>query len=236
MQRRLQPHRMHVGPCLCSWTLRVAMQKSTTYKKVQLRLRVCEPACSVHTVRGVAAPAESSKSLAGAAAAPSVAPLRCIVDVAEYASLNNIDAEFLPAGAADNSAAAAPPAAKSLLVLSGGRPLLLILLAEHRVDERRLALLTRCARRALRLATPAEVLALSGFPVGAVPPFGHGAALPTLLDVGVRSSPNMLVNPAGGVGAECGPAQHYAARPLCSRAAHFLKTLCALSPGCLPPV
>ena len=113
--------------------------------------------------------------------APTTRP-RGIVDVAEHVALNSIAAELLPT---DGSCSA--PAAKSLLVLSGGRPLLVIMLAQHRMDERRLAALTLCARRALRLATPTEVLALSGFAVGAVPPFGHTTALPTLLDAAVRA-------------------------------------------------
>lgn len=124
--------------------------------------------------------ATAALSAPGQADAPAARP-RGIVDVAEHIALNSIAAELLPA---DESSSA--PAAKCLLVLSGGRPLLLIMLAQHRVDERRLAALTLSARRALRLATPAEVLALSGFAVGAVPPFGYAAALPTLLDAAVR--------------------------------------------------
>jgi len=120
-------------------------------------------------------------------------PVRGIVDVAEHAALHGIAADFLPAGDSPPDAApdqaspdAAAPAAKCLLVVSAGRPLLLVLLAARRADERRLAALTGAPRRALRLATPAEVAAVTGFPVGAVPPFGHAAPLPTLLDLEVR--------------------------------------------------
>ena len=132
---------------------------------------------SAHFVQAAAiAAALSAPSQADASAARP----RGIVDVAEHIALNSIAAELLPADASSSA-----PAAKCLLVLSGGRPLLVVMLAQHRMDERRLAALTLSARRALRLATPAEVLALSGFAVGAVPPFGHAAALPTLLDAAV---------------------------------------------------
>ena len=124
-------------------------------------------------------------SAPGQADAPTARP-RGIVDVAEHIALNSIAAELLPA---DDSSSSSAPAAKCLLVLSGGRSLLVIMLAQHRMDERRLAALTLSARRALRLATPSEVLALSGFAVGAVPPFGHATALPTLLDAAVQVSP-----------------------------------------------
>lgn len=37
-------------------------------------------------------------------------------------------------------------------------------------------------RRSVRLALPAEVVALTGFAVGAVPPFAHATRLRTLVD------------------------------------------------------
>lgn len=71
---------------------------------------------------------------------------------------------------------------KSLLFVAGERPLLVIAAGEVRVGYRRLAQALGVSRRRLRLASPDETLAWSGFPVGAMPPFGHRRPLVTLVD------------------------------------------------------
>jgi prolyl-tRNA editing enzyme YbaK/EbsC (Cys-tRNA(Pro) deacylase) len=68
--------------------------------------------------------------------------------------------------------------AKSLVFIADGDPVLVIASGSHRVDE-------NCVCDAIdaaecRQATPDEVRAATGFPVGGVPPFGHG--LPVVLD------------------------------------------------------
>ncbi len=179
----------------CAWEYTRARPPAHNHCKARQRRHAA--ARSAQAALGAATLPEACTTAPGLAMGVSAgaggAPVRGIVDVAEHAALHGIAADFLPAG--DSPADAAPeqaspdataPAAKCLLVVSAGRPLLLVLLACRRADERRLAELTGAPRRALRLATPAEVQAVTGFPVGAVPPFGHAAPLPTLLDLEVR--------------------------------------------------
>jgi prolyl-tRNA editing enzyme YbaK/EbsC (Cys-tRNA(Pro) deacylase) len=68
--------------------------------------------------------------------------------------------------------------AKSLVFLADGEPLVVIASGAHRVDTDVLALACDCA--VIDQATPDDVRAATGFPVGGVPPFGHG--LPVLMD------------------------------------------------------
>jgi prolyl-tRNA editing enzyme YbaK/EbsC (Cys-tRNA(Pro) deacylase) len=68
--------------------------------------------------------------------------------------------------------------AKSLVFLCDGEPVLCIASGEHRVDPEKLALVFDCA--VVSQASPDEVRAATGFPVGGVPPFGHD--LPVVVD------------------------------------------------------
>lgn len=68
--------------------------------------------------------------------------------------------------------------AKSLVFVADGDPVLCIASGAHRVDVERLAEIFDVAE--VRKATPDEVRAATGFPVGGVPPFGHD--LPVVLD------------------------------------------------------
>jgi len=68
--------------------------------------------------------------------------------------------------------------AKSLVFIADGDPVLVIASGAHRVDTNCLCDALDCAE--CRQATPDEVRAATGFPVGGVPPFGHG--LPVVLD------------------------------------------------------
>jgi prolyl-tRNA editing enzyme YbaK/EbsC (Cys-tRNA(Pro) deacylase) len=68
--------------------------------------------------------------------------------------------------------------AKSLVFVADGEPVICIASGAHRVSTDRLADVLDAAQ--VRQATPDEVRAATGFPVGGVPPFGHG--LPVVLD------------------------------------------------------
>ena len=68
--------------------------------------------------------------------------------------------------------------AKSLVFVADGDPVLCIASGSHRVDVGRLADALDVAE--VRQATPDEVRAATGFPVGGVPPFGHD--LPVVFD------------------------------------------------------
>ncbi len=78
-------------------------------------------------------------------------------------------------GPADESAAGSAPE-------DGRRPLLVIAAGETRVRMPKLARALGTSRRALRLASPERTLELTGYAVGAMPPFGHRRRLPTLVD------------------------------------------------------
>ncbi len=68
--------------------------------------------------------------------------------------------------------------AKSLVFVADGDPVLCIASGSHRVDTDRLADVLDVAE--VRQATPGEVRAATGFPVGGVAPFGHD--LPVVVD------------------------------------------------------
>jgi prolyl-tRNA editing enzyme YbaK/EbsC (Cys-tRNA(Pro) deacylase) len=71
---------------------------------------------------------------------------------------------------------------KSLLFLANHKPVLVIACGTSLISRRRLAAHFGLSPKRVRLADPATTLAVTGFPVGALPPFGHATALPTLLD------------------------------------------------------
>jgi prolyl-tRNA editing enzyme YbaK/EbsC (Cys-tRNA(Pro) deacylase) len=71
---------------------------------------------------------------------------------------------------------------KSLIFLADGAPLLVLAAGDQRVDVKRLRALLGLSKRRLRIARPAEVLELTGFEVGGVPPVGHIQPLRTLVD------------------------------------------------------
>ena len=57
------------------------------------------------------------------------------------------------------------------------------------VDRRLIAVHYGVGHKRVRLAFPEEVLAVSGYAVGAMPPFGHRQPLPTLVDRRVLALP-----------------------------------------------
>ena len=68
--------------------------------------------------------------------------------------------------------------AKSIVFLADGEPVVAVASGAHRVDPKRVCEALDCAM--VRPATPEEVRAATGFPVGGVPPFGHH--LPVVID------------------------------------------------------
>ena len=71
---------------------------------------------------------------------------------------------------------------KSLVFLADGEALLVVAAGLRRIEARRLAAELGLSRKRVRLASPDEALAATGFRVGAMPPFGHRRELPTLVD------------------------------------------------------
>ena len=84
---------------------------------------------------------------------------------------------------------------KSILFLVNGQPVLVITCGTAHVDQRAIAARYGVGRKRVKLASPEEVLAISGYEVGAMPPFGHHLPLPTLLDRRVLDLPEVF---AGG--------------------------------------
>jgi len=68
--------------------------------------------------------------------------------------------------------------AKSIVFVADGEPVLCVASGAHRIDLDRLCDVLDCAEA--RPATPDEVRAATGFPVGGVAPFGHD--LPVVMD------------------------------------------------------
>lgn len=71
---------------------------------------------------------------------------------------------------------------KSLVFLAHGDPYLIVAAGVQPVDTRLLREALGVPKRRLRFASAAEALELTGFEVGAMPPFAHAQALPTLVD------------------------------------------------------
>lgn len=86
---------------------------------------------------------------------------------------------------------------KSLVFLVEGGARLVIAAGEDRIRYPSLAAHFGVGRRSLRLATPDEALEITGFEVGAMPPFGHRVDLPTVVDAH-KVRPGRLVYAGGG--------------------------------------
>jgi prolyl-tRNA editing enzyme YbaK/EbsC (Cys-tRNA(Pro) deacylase) len=87
---------------------------------------------------------------------------------------------------------------KSLLFLVDERPVLAIACGTARVDRRPIAAHFGVGRKRVKLADAETVAAITGYPIGAVPPFGHRQRLHTIIDPRVLQMPSIY---AGG-GAE----------------------------------
>ncbi len=86
---------------------------------------------------------------------------------------------------------------KSLVLLVDGTPQLVVAAGEDRLVYPRLAQAFGTSRRKVRLASADEALEVTGYAVGAMPPFGHRVALPTWVDA-ARVRPGLTVVAGGG--------------------------------------
>ncbi|MBK6328872.1 MAG: YbaK/EbsC family protein [Chloroflexi bacterium] len=104
-----------------------------------------------------------------------------------------IQAEILPLAAETPTVAAAAAVMgvspdqiiKSVLFLADGAPVLVVTNGLARIAWKRLADYLGVPRRRLKTAVADQVLALTGYPVGAVPPFGHLTSWRTVVDTAV---------------------------------------------------
>jgi prolyl-tRNA editing enzyme YbaK/EbsC (Cys-tRNA(Pro) deacylase) len=84
--------------------------------------------------------------------------------------------------------------AKSVVFVCDGDPIVCVASGAHRIDVERLYEVFDCAE--IHQASPDEVRAATGFPVGGVPPVGHG--LPVVFDASLLECPTVWA--AGGDG------------------------------------
>jgi len=74
---------------------------------------------------------------------------------------------------------------KSLVFQVNGNPFLVINNGLARVDRKKLAAYIGVGRKKVKFADPDEVLEMTGYVVGSMPPFGHKIQLRTLMDPAV---------------------------------------------------
>lgn len=88
-------------------------------------------------------------------------------------------------------AVGAPPdhILKTVVFLAAGEPVLVVARGPERIPLGALARRLGVSRKRLRVARPEEVLAITGYPVGAVPPCGHRRPLRVLVAARVLQLP-----------------------------------------------
>ena len=114
-------------------------------------------------------------------------------DLGRFIAEQGIAAEIVPMAAETPTVPAAAAALgvttgqiiKSLLFLIREQAVLVIASGDTVVDRRPLADRYGVGKKQVKLADAETVLQWTGYPAGGVPPFGHAAPLPTLLDRGV---------------------------------------------------
>jgi Cys-tRNA(Pro) deacylase len=137
------------------------------------------------------------------AAIAATPPVLTATDLAAHIAQHAIQAELIPmvvdtptvVVAAQALGVAPEQIVKSIVFLVDEQPYLVIACGLARIDQRRLADILAVGRKRVRLAPPDAVLALTGYPVGTMPPFGHARALPTFMDRGVLAQQEVF---AGG--------------------------------------
>jgi prolyl-tRNA editing enzyme YbaK/EbsC (Cys-tRNA(Pro) deacylase) len=76
---------------------------------------------------------------------------------------------------------------KSLVFLVGQQPLLVITNGLAKADRRKIAARFGVGVKRVKFASAEQALALTGYVVGSMPPFGHRQPLPTLVDPAINS-------------------------------------------------
>lgn len=114
-------------------------------------------------------------------------------DLAQFILQKNIQAEIIHLPVQTLTVAAAAEALKvkeaqiikSVLFLADGRPILVIANGTVKIHRKRLADSIDISRRRVKMASAEQVSQITGYEVGAVPPFGHTEKLDTLIDQAV---------------------------------------------------
>jgi prolyl-tRNA editing enzyme YbaK/EbsC (Cys-tRNA(Pro) deacylase) len=98
----------------------------------------------------------------------------------------DVETPTVPAAAAALGVAPAQ-IIKSLLFVVSGEPVLVIASGDVTVDRRVMTERFGVGKKQIKLADAETVLAILGYPVGGVPPFGHKTAVPVLLDRAIQA-------------------------------------------------
>ena len=127
--------------------------------------------------------------------APSLEAVKMLTpdDLEDYLRTHGIAGEVLRLDVPTPTVAAAARAVgvtperivKTVVFMVQSEPVLVIASGTAKVNTRALAQHLGVSRRRIRVARPDEVLAATGYPVGAVPPLGHRQPLPAVLDESV---------------------------------------------------
>ena len=111
-------------------------------------------------------------------------------DLQQFIDEYNIEATILPMREHTSTVAEAAKALKvdtsqiikSLVFITPDEPVLVINNGIARIDRRKLALQLGIGRKRVKFANPDQALEITGFVVGAMPPFGHRRKLRTFVD------------------------------------------------------
>jgi prolyl-tRNA editing enzyme YbaK/EbsC (Cys-tRNA(Pro) deacylase) len=117
-------------------------------------------------------------------------------ELAEYMQAHGIQGEILhldvPTPTVDTAASAVgalpEQIIKSILFMVADQPVLAVACGRSSIERRAIAELYSVGKKRVKLASPEIVLEISGYEVGAMPPFGHRQPLMTLIDPKVLDS------------------------------------------------
>lgn len=131
------------------------------------------------------------------------------VELAAFLRRYQIDAQILHLDAPTPTVAAAAEVLgvqpeqimKSVLFLADGAPVMVVACGLDRLDSKVLADQLGVARRRMKVANGAQVLAHTGYVAGSVPPFGYRQPLRTLVDTAVRTQSGVIYGGGGDVNA-----------------------------------
>jgi prolyl-tRNA editing enzyme YbaK/EbsC (Cys-tRNA(Pro) deacylase) len=120
-------------------------------------------------------------------------------DLAVFIAANGIAAGFVRPDAPTPTVETAAEAVgttpdriiKSVLFLIRDRPVLAIAGGLAHIDQRSIASRYEVGRRQVKLAGPDDVLRITGYSIGGVPPFGYPTPVETLIDPGVLAQPEV---------------------------------------------
>jgi Cys-tRNA(Pro) deacylase len=111
-------------------------------------------------------------------------------DLQAYLDENDISAEIIYPGTPTPTVTAAAEALdvapdqiiKSVVFMVDGRPFLVFGCGNRRIDPRKLAERLNVGRKRVKLADPDQVLGVTGYRVGSVPPLGLKTSMPAYVD------------------------------------------------------